>query len=252
MRVKAHVLPYLTGERFSSGLRVDFDPEPDDRVYRSRIDWLERMCAAKHVVHVGCVDHSAAQIKHKLERRKWLHARLAACTARCHGVDKDAPGIAFVRDELGYADVECMDLLQDECPAIKAARWDYLVLAEVLEHIDNPVDFLGHIKRRYANYVGQLIITVPNAFARENFVLARHGIEAINTDHRFWFTPYTITKVAVRAGLAPVKLLLCRNGVVKKRSIVKNARLRHRPFLRNNIIMIARWHKAHESIVAPA
>ena len=31
-------------------------------------------------------------------------------------------------------------------------------------------------------------------------------LEIINSDHRFWFTPYTITKVLVSAGYNPEKI----------------------------------------------
>lgn len=244
MRLKSNVLPFLQGTEFSNGLRVDFELGPDDHVFLSRFTWLERLCAGKAVIHAGCVDHSADQIRHKLRRHKWLHARLVEHTERCYGVDKDEAGIDFLRTELGYDDVECLDLITGESETIKSSQWDYLVLAEVLEHIDNPVQFLQSIKAKYQECVRGLIITVPNAFAQENFKHARRGIEAINTDHRYWFTPYTLAKVVTGAGLSARDLILCRNGIVKKRSFIKNAYLRSHPLLRNNIIMIAGFSDA--------
>lgn len=230
---------FLRGERFSSGLRVRLRNEVEDRLLRSRIDWLERLCAGRQVVHVGCVDHDLEQARHKLARGKWLHARLSAVSARCLGVDIDSAGIHALREQLGYTDLLAADLLHDPCEPVLAQHWDDFVLAEVLEHIGNPVAFLSGLRERYGTRVERFIITVPNAFAAENGRAARRGMEVINSDHRFWFTPYTLARVCVDAGLHPQRLIACRNGVVKRRSVLKNWRLARRPLLRNNLILIA-------------
>ncbi|MEX0741590.1 MAG: hypothetical protein WD079_02255, partial [Phycisphaeraceae bacterium] len=65
------------------------------------------------------------------------------------------------------------------------------------------------------------------------------GCELINTDHRYWFTPYTLGKVAVEAGLMPREVRMCRNGIVKRRSIMKNRLMRRRPLNRGGILLIA-------------
>jgi len=241
MRLKTYSIDYLTGDRFSNGLRVEFDWDPHDTDYRSRIEWLAELCAGKNVIHAGCVDHTPEQLIAKLGRNKWLHAMLVEKAKRCLGVDKDQTGIAYLRDELGYADVECLNLLDAPGPTITNTKWDYLLLGEVLEHIDNPVSFLGALKERYSSVVAKLLITVPNAFAHDNFYLARRNIEAINTDHRFWFTPYTLCKIMMTAGFEVEQMRFCRNGVIKRRSFIKNAWFRRHPLLRNNIILIAHF-----------
>lgn len=240
MRFGSDVLPYLRGEQFSNGLAVRLEPEAEDSVFRSRIDWLSMLCADRHVVHVGCVDHDMEQVHHKLARGKWLHARLIDHTARCLGVDIDAHGIEQLRAAFGYRDLLAADLLHDECAPLFAQGWGDLLLAEVLEHIGDPVSFLRRLVERFGDRFERFIITVPNAFAEENHRAARAGVEAINTDHRFWFTPYTLAKVAMDAGLEPVRLIACRNGVVKRRSVLKNLRLSRYPLLRNNLMLIAR------------
>ncbi|MBE9547614.1 MAG: hypothetical protein IMF10_09025 [Proteobacteria bacterium] len=71
-----------------------------------------------------------------------------------------------------------------------------------MEHVDNPVLFLDSIKRKYSKHIDKLIITVPNAFKIENFIFIKNdNIEMINSDHRYWFTPYTLGKVVTRACL---------------------------------------------------
>ncbi|MBT6275931.1 MAG: methyltransferase domain-containing protein [Chromatiales bacterium] len=239
MKIAPSMLAYLHGDAFSNGLTVQFESEPDDDAVRSRIDWLEELCAQRRVVHVGCVDHDLTQVAHKRKRGKWLHERLCGVTERCLGVDINAQGIAQLKDELGYDDVLAADLLVDSCEPVFASQWDDFLLGEVLEHIGNPVAFLTQLRKRFQNQTKRFIITVPNAFAAENMADAREGIERINSDHRFWFTPYTLSKVCVDAGLTPSRLLLCRNGIVKRRSILKNWKLSRRPWLRNNIILLA-------------
>ena len=115
-----------------------------------------------------------------------------------------------------------------------------MVLAEIVEHIDNPVAFLRSLADRYRGSVEAFIITVPNAFDEGNQRFAMSDIEAVNSDHRFWFTPYTICKVAHAAGLSIDTVRTCQNGVIKRRHPWRNRRLARRPFLRNGIILTAR------------
>ncbi len=239
MQFRDQDLPFLTGTEFTSGRTFDFVFDNLDRKHRSRIDWLVDICRDKTVVHIGCVDHTPEIIEHKRQRRKWLHAELATSARRCFGVDIQAEGIHFMRNKLGYADVAVGDALKDDISEIFAANWDFLVLGEVLEHTDNPVQFLEALRRRYAGRVRQIIITVPHAFTSNNMRAAKRGQETINSDHRYWFTPYTLAKVATRAGFVPREIRMCRQGIVKRRSVLKNSYLSRHPLLRSDIILIA-------------
>ena len=107
----------------------------------------------------------------------------------------------------------------------------------MLEHIDDPVGFLVALREKFSGCVQELIITVPNAFSQKNHERAREGIEKINSDHRYWFTPYTLAKVVVSAGLTPDRFILCESGEIKPGRRLRNARLRRRPLLRNDIIL---------------
>ena len=240
MRFSEHEQPFLLGEDFSNGVEFNYHWSAEDYVLRSKAAILCDLVAGKNVLHIGCVDHSVSLMQAKIRRGKWLHASLANSAARCYGVDLNAEGIKYMRDELGYEDVAAIDVLAEAHAEISGAAWDYLLLADVLEHLDNPVDFLTRLRKRFLNNSSALLITVPNAFARENWRFARRGIEAINTDHRYWFTPYTISKVLARAGYRPEQIWMCRSGVIKKRSIIKNNWLAKRPLLRNNIVVLAR------------
>jgi hypothetical protein len=246
MKPTTELWNHLTGQHFSTDLAAVFEPEAQDCVLQSRSEWLTALVAGKQVIHVGCVDHGAAIIEDKLPRGRWLHQALDRSAARCFGVDIDAAGIRHMREALGYQDVLAANILEDPCEPLLEQRWDYLLVPEVLEHIGNPVQFLDRLRRRFAHCVDELVVTVPNAFGLRTQAWARRGVERINSDHRLWFTPYTLAKVAVDAGLAPRRLVLCEDQVRpdsprKPRRWLRNARLRRLPLLRTRIVMFAAW-----------
>jgi len=241
MKLPSNIGDYLTGKKFDSGLRVDFEQDAEDRIYRSRQDWIVELSRDKRVVHVGCVDHNAQMIRAKINKNKWLHKRLDEAAERCLGVDIDEAGIAYMRDELGYRDLLTSDVLEADLPAPDdtGEKWDLMVVAEVLEHIDNPVQFLSRLAERQAGRVKTLLVSVPNAFAAENRGWSRAGLEVLNSDHRYWFTPYTLSKVLDRAGLRPSRLITCRNGKVKPRAVLRNAIRRRHPLIRDTLISLS-------------
>jgi len=241
MKLPDSLMPYLQGSDFSSGMTIHYDWQPDDHVYESRFQLMSRLAQGKKIIHVGCVDHEPALVDHKIARGKWLHKILCDSAARCMGVDINAEGIRYLKEKLGYADVAQMDVTGADIGPLLEEKWDYLFLPEVLEHIGNPVDFLGKVRGNLAGNVESLLITVPNAFIRENFQLAAKGLEAINTDHRFWFSPYSLAKIVQYAGYEIERLWFCKAGHVRKRSFIKNWFYARRPMMRSNIVLLAKF-----------
>ncbi|MDZ7750555.1 MAG: SAM-dependent methyltransferase [Gammaproteobacteria bacterium] len=243
MRLTAETLAYLRGERFSNDLVATFALESGDAVYESRFDVLTRLVAGRQVIHVGCVDHGVAGIRKKMEQGRWLHEALHGVAARCFGVDLDEEGIEYMRDTLGYVDAAALDILEDPCEPLMAQHWDYLLLPEVLEHIGDPVRFLAGLRQRFIGRVEELVVTVPNGFSHRNAREARRNVERINSDHRFWFTPYTLAKVAMDARLSPRRFSLCHGGPLKPlsplrpRGLMDGLYCRRYPLLRNSIVM---------------
>ena len=80
------------------------------------------------------------------------------------------------------------------------------MFGEIIEHLDDPVSFLKVFKAKYGENVSRFIITVPSIYNKRQFINMKNYREVINSDHRFWFTPYTISKVLVSAGYNPEKL----------------------------------------------
>lgn len=191
MNLTSESLDYLHGRRFSSGQA--FDLGPAGRAPR-RADCLVDLATGRRVLHVGCCDHLPL-IRAKLDAGLYLHQRLCAVASHCVGSDTNLDGVQLLR-ELGFAQT----YVPEDVPA---QEFDLCLLADVIEHVGDPVSFLRSM-RRYA--FKELVVVTPNAFRLRNFW---GGSELINTDHRFWFSPYTLCKVLVDAGFEPRQVLIC-------------------------------------------
>jgi len=192
--------------------------------YRGRFDVLEDLVKGKTVLHIGCADHIQL-IKAKMSRDEWLHGHLIRLTKKCLGIDINQKSIDYLRNELGLVDVHAIDIAGEPSPIITKEYWDYAILGEILEHVDNPCLFLKRIRNNYPTNIGHIIVTVPNALSYANVKNSKKDREFINTDHRYWFTPFTLAKVAVEAGYTPTEFFLCDYG--RQRTGYKSLRIYH-------------------------
>lgn len=198
MRFDTEVAPFISGDKFSTGHRCRIVGE--NTKAESRIDYLEEVSRGKKVLHIGFTDHQES-IEAKYPINQWLHGRLMKAATRVLGVDINAESVAYCRDTLGIGDVHVHDIIADPAlPEITDTHWDVAILGEILEHVSNPAAFLAALREKYGANIGHLIVTVPNAFHVENFSSARKNIEFINTDHRYWFSPFTLAKIGHDAG----------------------------------------------------
>lgn len=197
MKLPSEVLPYLRGEKFSNSLPVSYSykqPIPN------RVELLTQLSAGKKVIHLGCLDHLPL-IDQKVQSGQWLHKRITEKAVKCIGIDINEEANKYVRAKYRIDNIIIHDITSSTIPEITQEQWDYAILGELLEHIDNPVSYLSGIREKYCKHVNELIITVPNAFTQQNFSQAKNSRELINSDHRYWFTPYTLAKVMFHAGI---------------------------------------------------
>ena len=225
---------YLSGHRFSNALFVPISKPELKVVYR--IDYIIDCTKNTKVIHLGCADH-VELIKLKISQGNWLHGQLEKYAEACIGVDIDKEAIQFIK-ELGIKNTMVLDVTKDPPPPeIAQEHWDYMVLGELLEHIDNPISFLRELHSKYAQNVKKLIISVPSAFRILNFRKAwKHG-ELINSDHRFWFTPYTLAKVCAMSGFNIEKFQMCKQSKLSRWSVLNRFILKRYPALRDTIVM---------------
>jgi hypothetical protein len=188
---------YLRGEKFKNRIDVPLrykEPIPN------RVAFLTDMARGRKVVHLGCLDHQPL-IADKIARKQWLHKELTDVSTACIGVDIDDEALHYVQQTFGYNNIVLGNFTTDRFEQISSSRWDYAILGELLEHIDNPVQFLSAIRANYAGTIERIVVTVPNAWTQITMKMAQSSIEMINSDHRYWFTPYTLAKVLFQAGM---------------------------------------------------
>jgi 2-polyprenyl-3-methyl-5-hydroxy-6-metoxy-1,4-benzoquinol methylase len=154
----------------------------------------------KNVLHLGCLDHQPL-IEEKIKRGQWLHKELTDVSIHCLGVDIDAETLQYVQSTFGYSNIVLGDFTKSKIAEITSTPWDYAILGELLEHIDNPVEYLSAIQSNYSGCIKRIVITVPNAWTQTTINKALQSAEIINTDHRYWFTPYTLSKVIMRSNM---------------------------------------------------
>ncbi len=173
---------------------------------QARGDVLTQWAAGRRVLHVGFADH-VPLIASRVADGSWLHARLTRSAAACHGIDINAQGVAAARG-LGFDNVHELDIFSPQAEAQLAAwQCDWVLVPDVIEHLPDPAAFL----RRLAHCLpgAQFVVTVPNALSLRNAAQALRGVERVNTDHRAWFSPFTLLKVLADAGLRAQSLHGC-------------------------------------------
>lgn len=214
------------------------DPSTDV-VVETRIEAIARLVRGHRVLHVGCCDHIQLIDKKRAEGT-WLHDVLCREADACVGVDINREAVDYVRS-LGIHNVYCADLTKELPFDPSEEMIDFVVLGEIVEHLDSPVEFMRHL-RANLKCAHQILVTVPNAFFIENFENAVCGYERTNSDHRFWFTPYTISKVLSNAGyrVRDIKYAFRGNpngyliGSKERRTLVEVS-----PVLRDVLIVVA-------------
>ena len=203
MRIEPEVLKYLKGEEFKTSLFVDIGKSKHKIISREAA--ITEMIRDQNVIHIGCSDHIPV-IKQKISNNTWLHKLITDNAKNCIGIDIDKESIEFIKKETEYKNVFHGDILTVNFEGINESHWDYVVFGEIVEHLDNPVNFLKVFKERYGDRVKKFIITVPSIYNIHQFRNMMNYLEIINSDHRFWFTPYTIAKVLVSSGYNPEKI----------------------------------------------
>lgn len=161
-----------------------------------RVSEVLRLARDRRVLHLGCTNwpYTADAIRDG----SLLHARLATVASSLVGVDADAEGLATLGaggfDALMLADIERLGDVEDH--ALMTPRFDLVVAAEVIEHVNNPGLMLGGVARLLAPG-GTLVVTTVNAYGAVRiapYALRGRGgeLEPVHPDHVAYYSPSTL------------------------------------------------------------
>lgn len=218
MKLDSNLRGYLAGTLFSNGLRVAVAGAADRGAGRRRNQRLEESASGKSVVHVGFADHPEL-VAAKRAAGTWLHDRLRMVSTRCVGIDANREAVEALR-LLGVSDIAAIDLATSEdAPILLAQRFDLVIAADVIEHVDSPVDFARSLRERCR--ANRFLFTTPNATSWPAFRETLAGMECINSDHRYVFTAYTLAKVLARAGFRIESVEYCMDDGPGRRGLLR-------------------------------
>lgn len=185
---------------------------------KDRLEFLKEKVKGKKVIHLGCVDHeSLMQIY--IKNNIWAHKVISDNADKCIGIDINEEGIRLLKNKYLLENIYFSDILEEDFEPILEEKWDYIILGELIEHIGNPKLFLDNLILRYKHNIKNVIITTPNAFAISNFVNALKGVERINSDHRYYFTPYTLWKVCNDANIELLDMEILEHHKIKFKTL---------------------------------
>lgn len=164
----------------------------------TKVDFVLGHCRGRHVLDVGCVQHTWEQ-SHR--NPNWLHRKIREVSASCVGVDYLADDVERLR-LLGY-DIVAGDVLRDDPPG----TFEVVVLGDLIEHVENPLRLLEYAAAALKPG-GKVVVTTPNATYLGQFVtvLARRR-PAINPEHVMIFDPFTFRNLIERSPLEVEELV---------------------------------------------
>jgi len=155
------------------------------------------LCKGKNVLNVGCVGQDKFY-----ESENWQHRKIEKVSNQTIGVDIQKEGILKLRD-LGYNVV-----LDTELDALNE-KFDVIVMSDVIEHVNNPYEFLSF----YADYLseeGKMLVSTPNAFHFARFIwILLWKNYSVNEEHTLWYCPLTFSELISRTKLQINDLYWC-------------------------------------------
>jgi SAM-dependent methyltransferase len=185
----APALPTIPGPMFATTLR-------------DRFDVIEKLVRDRDVMDLGCVDarHARCNSTTRIEYKpNLLHKRIAEVNPNVLGVDIDQEGVKLLNDQ-GY------NVILADAQTIQLQRqFDTIVAGEIVEHLENPGDFLRNM-HRHLRPGGVIILSSPNPFyAGSCWKIWHYGRPAVHEEHLGWQDPITLTQLLRRTGFEPIE-----------------------------------------------
>ncbi len=146
---------------------------------------VKYFCKDKEVLDIGCVGQDI-----DYSNPNWIYNQVKEVASSIVGVDINRDGIKQIND-MGYEVYHYEDMKRGK-------KFDILLMLDVIEHVNNPVEFLNDYQE-FLKEDGKIIITTPNSNRAINFVnIFFRNDYSLNYEHTFWFCPKTFLEVISR------------------------------------------------------
>ncbi len=159
----------------------------------TRFKQIEKYFKGKDVLDIGC----AVGFK----KPDWMHKHIKSISRSLYGIDLDARSIEEIKKiddafDVSYGNAQNFELNR---------KFELVHAGELIEHLDNPGDFLT-CAHRHLQDDGFLLLTTPNGLRISNFIYAATGGLRVNAEHTCWFCEYTIRTLLERKGFEVVTI----------------------------------------------
>lgn len=233
---------FLSGQQFHNDLKIHYPIKKS--IKHTREQFLVKYSIKKKIIHVGFVDHIPL-IEHKIKKNQWLHKQLHEVADKLAGIDINLEGIDFLKQNYSYGSLYHYDISgNQELPKeLTSQKWDCIMLPDIVEHVENPYFFLRAIHSKFIGNTERMVICVPNALSYKNFFRALRKNEFINSDHRFVFTPYTLSKILTESGFEVLDIQVLERMSYGGRNFFKRAIKYFLPLMRDNLIVECAFKK---------
>jgi hypothetical protein len=181
--------------------QLNYTPLERLRVARpvDRIGFIARVCTQCRVLDLGAIDETAWAAKRG--HGTWLHEEIAGSALGVDGIDnsdqvpaeglRSGPNAIIRRGDI--TDLESLVAALERTP-------DVVVIGELLEHLENPLQFLRRLAGIERLFGKTLILSTPNATALHNVLIGLAQRESTHSDHLCIFSYKTLATLCTRAG----------------------------------------------------
>ena len=164
-----------------------------------RIAFIALACARCRVLDLGAMDETAWAAKRG--RGTWLHEEIGRDALRVDGIDNSALVPAEGLRTGPNATIQRGDISDPQrlVAALKDSP-DVVVAGELIEHLENPLEFLTRFSKIGRLSGKTLILSTPNATALHNVLIGLARRESTHHDHLCIFSYKTLATLCTRAG----------------------------------------------------